>query len=90
MEREYCQRKFGKTQIEIDVNGHIAIVGDWFSNHGCIYPHNIDNFKKGIINPCTGFVVQVIGMDSQITKTYSDYIYTKIRRGYFDHLIEKE
>ena len=88
MKKEYCQRTFGKIQIEININGHIAIIGDWFANHGCIYDHNIEQFKDGIINPCTGFVVQVIGMNSNVAKTHLNWIYSKIRKGYFDHLIE--
>ena len=89
MEREYCQRKFGTTQIEIGVNDHIAIVNDWSSNHGCIYPHMIKVFKDKEVNPCTGFVFQVIGMDSNVAKTHLNWIYSKIRKGYFDHLIPK-
>lgn len=87
MQKEYCQRKFGNVQIEINVNGLIAVVGNRFSNHGCIYGHNIQDFKDGIINPCTGFVCQVIGMDSSLARTHLDYIYGKIKKGYFDHLI---
>jgi len=88
IEREYCQRKFGNTLITIDKNGHISIVGNWFSNHGCIYGHNIQLFKDGAINPITGFHVQVIGMDSHLPKTHLNWIYGKIRKGYFDHLIK--
>lgn len=82
-------RNFHKTRVTIDYTGSISIAGDWSCNWGCIYPHNIQNFKDGIINPCTGFVVQVIGMDSEVAKTHREYIYDKIRKGYFDHLIEE-
>jgi len=81
-------RNFHKTRVSISETGSISIAGEWSCNWGCIYPHNIQNFKDGIINPCTGFVVQIIGMDSQPAKTHLNYIYDKIKKGYFDHLIE--
>jgi len=82
-------KKFGKTRISISTNGKISIVGEWFSNWGLIYPHAIKSFKNGVINPYTGFPVQVIGMDFEICKTHANYIYDKIKKGYFDHLIKE-
>jgi hypothetical protein len=87
MKRAYCQKKFGKTTIFIEKNGSICIAGDWFCNWGIIYPHAIKPFKNGAINPCTGFHIQVIGMDANVFKTHKNWIYDKIRKGYFDHLI---
>jgi hypothetical protein len=87
--RQYCQKKFEKTTITISKNGSISIVGEWFSNHGLIYPHAIKPFKNGVINPITGLHVQVIGMDTNVCKTHKNWIYDKINKGYFDHLIKE-
>ena len=86
--KEYQARTFGNVRVAIDYDGHISIAGDWSTNWGIIYSHQIQNFKDGIINPCTGFIVQVIGMDSSVATTHLNYIYSKINKGYFDHLIE--
>jgi len=87
MKKEYCQRNFGKTQVTISYEGEICITDGWYTNWGCIYDHNISQFKNGIINPCTGYRVQVIGMDTQPSRTICNWIYSKIEKGYFDHLI---
>lgn len=89
MKRAYCQRKFGKTQITIDKQGHIAIIGDWFSNHGIIYDFNIQPFKDGVKSPITGDHIQIIGMDTEVSKIHSNWIYSKIKKGYFDHLYDE-
>lgn len=83
-----CSRKFGKNRVEIRKNGSISITGDWFTNWGLIYPHMISIFKTGKKNPITGFRHQVIGMNSIPSMTHTDWIYSKIEKGYFDHLIE--
>lgn len=83
-----CKRKFGKTTISIDINGAICVAGDWSTNWGTIYPNNIVQFKEGVLNLCTGFVVQVIGMDSELSTTHREYIHGRINAGKFDHLIE--
>ncbi len=85
-----CKRKFGKNEISITKNGSITITGEWFTAHGVIYDHQIQNFKDDVINPCTGFHVQIIGMDTYIAKTHSNYIYNRIKAGCFDHLIPKD
>lgn len=82
-------KNFGKIRVEIDFTGHITISNGWFTNHGCIYPHMIESCKQELINPITDSHYQVIGMDAEISKTQADYIYNKIKKGYFDHLIEK-
>ena len=91
MEREYCQKNFGNTMITIDKTGHICITDSWFTNWGIIYNFSIQDFKNGVINPCTGYPIQIIGMDGNI---YSDrqknWIYDKIKKGYFNHLIPIE
>jgi len=87
MKKEYCQRNFGKTQVTITKKGQICITNEWFTNWGLIYNHMIEEFKQDIINPITGFHVQVIGMDNQPSNTICDWIYSKIKKGYFDHLI---
>ena len=88
MEKIQCERKFGKTTISMDINGQICIAGEWFTNWGIIYDFNIEDFKNGIKNPCTGYTVQVVGMDSQPSKTHVDYIHGRIKAGKFDHLIK--
>ncbi len=80
-------RKFGKTTVELNKDGRVRIVGEWVTNWGIVYPHNIEAFKQGVVNPCTGHVVQVIGMDSEVCKTHREWIYTWILNGFFDHLI---
>jgi len=87
MKNVICSRKFGKTLIEINYNGSIVIVDDWFANWGIIYPNMIEIFKTGKINPVTGHTYQVIGMDTQPSKTHVNWIESKIMKGYFDHLI---
>jgi len=88
MKREYCQKNFAKTTITIDKTGHICITDGWFTNWGLIYNFSIQNFKDDVINPCTGVVIQIIGMDSSIhSNRQKNWIYDKIRKGYFDHLI---
>jgi len=81
-------KNFGKTRVEIKATGKIIIRNDWNTNHGCIYPHMIENFKQELINPCTSEYYQVIGMETEISRTHANYIYDKIKKGYFDHLIE--
>jgi hypothetical protein len=85
----YVSRKFSKTEICISKKGEICIAGEWFTNWGIIYPFHIQKFKDGVKNPVTGFPIQVIGMDSDISRTHANWIYNKIKRGYFDHLIEE-
>ena len=82
-------KKFGKTRVSISKNGRISIAGDWVITWGIIYPHAIKPFKNGVINSITGFPIQVIGMDSEICRTHANYIYDKIKKGYFDHLIKE-
>ena len=90
IKREYCQRNFGSTMITISKAGQICITDGGCTNWGIIYNFQIEAFKNGVINPCTGFHVQVIGMDSEIyNRKHANYIYNKIKKGFFDHLIEK-
>jgi len=86
---EYCKRRFGKSLVTITKNGEIKIVGDFFTNYGLIYPKSIESFKAGEINSVTGFRYQVVGMDKQPSDTILKWIYSKIERGYFDHLIKE-
>lgn len=87
-EKSYCQRKFGKSTIRITREGKISIIDDWYSNYGLIYPFQIKDFKRGIESPTMpGTRLQVIGMDSEVCKTHREWIYSKIDKGYFDHLI---
>lgn len=85
---EYCERKFGNVLITINYEGHICIANDWAVNWGAIYDHMIEVFKRGSINPCTGYRHQVIGMDFGVAETHKNWIYSKIEKGYFDHLIK--
>ena len=89
MDRKYCQRKFGNKIATITPEGKICVADEWFTNHGLIYSHNINDLKQGIINPITGFEYQVIGMDREISKTLKNWIYKKIITGKFDHLTEE-
>ena len=87
MENVKCKRSFGKTQITISQEGEICICDDWHTNWGFIYGFQVKSFKEGVINPCTGLHIQVIGMDTSVSKTHSKYIYGRINAGLFDHLI---
>ena len=87
------ERKFGKITVSISDKGEIAIAGDTNSNFGRIYSHAIDRFKAHAIGEESDWNrPQVIGMaweygiaskNSVILK----WIYSKILKGKFDHLI---
>lgn len=88
-DREYCQRTFGSSLVTITEKGQICIAGDWTTNWGLIYPNMIDIFKSGTINPITGHKHQIIGMDLQPSETICKWIYSKIDKGFFDHLVKE-
>lgn len=81
--KNYVTRQFGQWKVTISQTGSIRITGKFFSNHGLIYTHMIERFQKGEN-------AQVIGMDSGIgmTKAVTNWIYAKIKKGVFNHLID--